>query len=81
MSLENLAEDLTLTGKIERSQEFFRAFRNDGTRSGEAAFNAVSRVDPAIAERLRGTAIDPFYDDARVERFWRHVYTSWAVVL
>lgn len=38
-------------------------------RPGQAMFNALWMEFPAEVERLRGTALDPFYDDSRIENF------------
>lgn len=44
--------------------------------AGQAAFNALCRVDPVLAERVRGTAADPFNDNSRLTAFWETV--GWA---
>lgn len=35
-------------------------------RNGQALFNALVEVDPAFAEKIRGTEHDPFYKDERI---------------
>jgi hypothetical protein len=37
-----------------------------GQRHGQSLFNAMYEVYPDIAEALRGTVNDPFYDDIHV---------------
>jgi hypothetical protein len=38
-------------------------------RAGQLAFNELHRTDPDIANKIRGTMDDPFYDDTRLARF------------
>ena len=45
----------------------------DGHRAGQHAFNVVAINYPDIAEKARGTDIDPFYKDGRLVRFWQFV--------
>lgn len=40
-------------------------------RPGQAAFNAFHRIDPAGADKIRGTAFDPFHVDDRLPDFWQ----------
>ena len=35
-------------------------------RPGQVLFNALLDIDPAFAERIRGTELDPFHMDERV---------------
>jgi len=39
-------------------------------RHGQAVFNYVHSTEPEIADKLRGSAVDPFYQDRLVEVFW-----------
>lgn len=41
----------------------------DRIRPGQQAFNLLMATDPALAEAIRGTEFDPFYDDRRIESF------------
>lgn len=41
-------------------------------RFGQAIYNAAYRLNPAI-EKLAGTDVDPFHDDARVEAFLQKI--------
>lgn len=43
-------------------------------RPGQATFNAVSVVRPDIANALRSTSLDPFYDDDKIVPFLTYVY-------
>lgn len=38
-------------------------------RYGQAVFNTCHSLFPKIADNLRGTKYDPFYDDTRVDSF------------
>ncbi len=42
-------------------------------RSGQQAFNDLYLSDPAIANLIRGSEFDPFYDDTRLPAFRRRV--------
>lgn len=44
--------------------------RGVGLRKGQAAFNALAAVDSSMAEQIGGTALDPFYDDSRINAFY-----------
>lgn len=41
-------------------------------REGQAAFNVLyfERVSPQLADQIRGTSIDPFYDDQVLACFY-----------
>jgi hypothetical protein len=38
-------------------------------RSGQAVFNYAVTIDERVADELRGTQYDPFYNDCRIEQF------------
>ena len=40
-----------------------------GQRQGQAAFNAIHEFWPDIANSLRGSSYDPFYNDSRKDAF------------
>lgn len=40
-----------------------------GLRRGQAFFDVLSELEPELAERLTGTADDPFYDDSKLPAF------------
>lgn len=42
-------------------------------RAGQRAFNDLYLSDPAIADLIRGSEFDPFYDDTRLAVFRRRV--------
>lgn len=46
-------------------------------RVGQAFFNALVECNPSLAERIRGTWLDPFYDTARLNSTVRWVAENW----
>lgn len=46
-------------------------------RWGQTLFNTLVDVRPDIAERIRGTSLDPFYDDWLVGAFLLEVERLW----
>ena len=46
-------------------------------RKGQATFNAVYDVDPALADSLRGSELDCFYNDSKIGQFMQVVCDSW----
>lgn len=42
-------------------------------RPGQAAFNTVFLREPEIADAIRGTSADPFYNDDNLDAFWTEV--------
>lgn len=42
-------------------------------RLGQAAFNVTYERYPGLADRIRGSDVDPFHDDARLPQFWLRV--------
>lgn len=64
------------------TDDFFRVYEKElkerpGLRHGQTAFNALARVHPRLANALRGTHDDPFYDDNRLPRFFARVTSEW----
>lgn len=58
--------------------EWIRAIAADYTkhpdhRQGQRAFNTLCKVQPELAERIRGTDLDPFHQDERVPKFVLYV--------
>ena len=50
---------------------------NNHWRKGQTLFNALYRVRPELADRYRGSDIDPFYRDDRIGEFLRAVERDW----
>lgn len=51
-------------------------YNYDDWRPGQAAFNVLSSMHPDLAEHVRGTESDPFYDDERLTAFYLWVYSK-----
>ena len=45
---------------------------NRAWRKGQTLFNALYEIYPELADEMRGTQFDPFYDDSRF-----HIALSW----
>jgi len=46
------------------------ALHNRGAlRSGQVYFNTLHDLEPTLADAIRGTMDDPFYDDGRIPEF------------
>ena len=43
-------------------------------RKGQAAFNALHELDPDLANALRGSKHDPFFQDERLPEFLKEVF-------
>ena len=46
-------------------------------RIGQVYFNVLHDMRPDIAEEIRGTQYDPFYDDTRLIKFFSKVIDIW----
>jgi hypothetical protein len=55
----------------------YAAQSNPEQRTGQSAFNALHSVRPDLADRVRGTIIDPFYDDEKFMDFLSFVEDQW----
>lgn len=42
-------------------------------REGQAAFNVLAAMHPQLADSVRSTGLDPFYDDSRLAEFYAWV--------
>ncbi|MFA6094175.1 MAG: hypothetical protein WC986_14650 [Elusimicrobiota bacterium] len=47
-------------------------------RKGQTAFNALWEKRPDLADKIRATAADPFYDDSKLPTFWTEVQKHWS---
>ena len=43
-------------------------------RKGQAAFNALHELDPEVANAVRGSKHDPFFQDKHLPEFLREVF-------
>lgn len=48
-----------------------------GLRKGQRVFNMLWALRPDLADELRTTYCDPFYDDARLPEFWEYIEGRW----
>ena len=46
-------------------------------RQGQAFFNVLARVNSPLAERVRGSLVDPFYSDEIIPEFLAHCEAVW----
>lgn len=51
--------------------------QNKDQRVGQSAFNRLVEHNPVLAKSLRGTLLDPFYQNSNLEKFWKHVAEHW----
>ena len=48
-------------------------------RRGQMLFNVLHEHRPDLSGQVRGTALDPFYTDAKVDTFLEFVERNWTV--
>ena len=46
-------------------------------RMGQWLFNELYTYRPDIADKIRGTAADPFHNDENIGPFWNTVVREW----
>lgn len=46
-------------------------------RFGQKFFNILHQMNPIVAERIRGTSLDPFYFEEVHQRTWEFVKENW----
>lgn len=46
-------------------------------RKGQALFNALARINPGLADKIRDTPLDPTYTDERIADFLAAVKRKW----
>ena len=51
--------------------------RHHHWRLGQAAFNTLYWMRPDLSERIRGTVLDPFYDDSLPASFCDWLKENW----
>lgn len=51
--------------------------QNRYQRKGQALFNALVKVHPGLAEKVRMTPLDPFYQDDRIPDFLTMIKGAW----
>lgn len=57
--------------------EWLSSERPAGVREGQFLFNHLHDFYPVMANALRGTMHDPFYDDSLIYNFWAFVRENW----
>jgi hypothetical protein len=53
------------------------ADRTPDWRKGQTYFNVLREARPDLAEKVRGSVLDPFQRDERIEAFLAYVYLNW----
>jgi hypothetical protein len=46
-------------------------------RLGQTYFNVLYRIRPHLAEQVRATDLDPFFDDNRIPSFLAFIEANW----
>jgi len=62
--------------------EFYKAVRAYGLaspqqREGQVLFNVLCALRPDLAEQIRATNLDPFYDDTRMPDTFTWIVQNW----
>lgn len=62
--------------------DFTSAVRNrfvshPNERRGQATFNTLFATRPDLAEKVRATNLDPFYDDSKLHEFYNFIEENW----
>lgn len=52
----------SLKEKVESSERMF-------VRKGQMYFNELHNINPQLADSIRNSSCDPFYNDSRIEKF------------
>jgi hypothetical protein len=55
---------------------YYGSHRNE-QRFGQAVFNVLHSMRPDIADELRGTEIDPYYQESVPEGVWAFIKARW----
>lgn len=67
-----------MANKYEMFNQAYQTYMQTGfQRKGQATFNAVHAVDPALADSLRGTELDCFHNDSKIGQFMQVVCDNW----
>lgn len=71
--------DHTFAGFVETATKRYYQLRNedDTWRFGQVLFNELTMVRPDISEQIRGTQMDPFYKDEKMDLFLNFVADRW----
>lgn len=55
----------------------YRHAKNPDWRAGQTYFNVLTTSRSHIAEEIRGTMFDPFYDNSVIPEFLAMVFARW----
>lgn len=64
-----MSGDMRLPRAVQDVATGLRKYRPE-LRPGQAAYNALHFLDPAMAAELHSSDADPFYDDTKLPAFW-----------
>lgn len=62
----------------EKITEIKQGDKRNNYRKGQILFNAVWNVDPKIANKIRGTDLDPFHNDSKIDACLKHILEVWS---
>ncbi len=48
----------------------YNTYKSQGMRDGQALMNALFTLDRELYDKIQGSDSDPFYDDAKLDKFW-----------
>jgi len=66
-----------MKNKFELFNKLYIDYITYNMRKGQATFNAVHTIDSEIANELRGTELDCFYDDSKIGVFMKYLHSKW----
>jgi len=64
-----------ITELIKKANQLMKMFPT--FRYGQALFGVLEDMDKEMADEIRGTGLDPFYDDKNVPAFLGYVCNTW----
>lgn len=53
--------------------------KHAGLRVGQFCFNELYACHPTLANEIRATSADPFYNDSNIDMFWAMVFNNWQI--
>jgi hypothetical protein len=68
---------MTFYEYLEFAWRYYVQNPNKYQRKGQALFNALYKVHPGLADKVRATPLDPFYQDDRIPDFLTMVKGAW----
>lgn len=68
-------------GPADFQQQTLKKMKNKhpSIRVGQFYFNELYVHHPALADEIRATSADPFYNDSNIVMFWAMVYNNWQI--